>query len=151
MVARPGSGDFAMLGRRVALDTSLFIYFLQDHPRYGGWCASLFDSIERRRTQGVTSTLSLLEILVQPYRQRNEELIQKIYALLSSYPGMLWAPVTLEVADRAADLRARYRVSTPDAIHVATAILQGANRFVGNDKALRRIEEIDCVVLDDLL
>ncbi len=151
MVARSSSRELAILESRVGLDTSLFIYFLQDHPRYGAWCTSLFDGIERGRTPAVTSSLSLLEILVQPYRQRNEELTQKIYALLSTHPGLLWAPVTLEVADRAADLRARYRLSTPDAIHVATAILQGAVHFVGNEKALRRIKEIECVMLDDLI
>jgi AbrB family looped-hinge helix DNA binding protein len=32
---------------RIGLDTNVFIYFLEDHPRYGAWCASLFDRIER--------------------------------------------------------------------------------------------------------
>lgn len=57
----------------------------------------------------------------------------------------------MAVADRAAAFRARYRLTTPDAIQVATALLHGAVRFYGNDKALRRIKEIECVVLDDLL
>lgn len=136
---------------RVGLDTNLFIYFIQNHPRYGAWCASLFHRIEGDRTPAVTSTLSLLEILVQPYRERNEELVQKIFALMTTYPRLVWAPVTLEVADKAADLRARYRLTTPDAIQVATAILHQAARFIGNDRALRRVKEIQCVVLDDLL
>ena len=24
---------------RIGLDTNVFIYFLEDHPRYGPWCA----------------------------------------------------------------------------------------------------------------
>ncbi len=53
---------------RIGLDTNLFIYFLEDHPRYGEWCASLFDLIERGHNPAVTSTVTLLELLVQPYR-----------------------------------------------------------------------------------
>jgi len=50
---------------RIGLDTNLFIYFLEDHPRYGAWCASLFDRIERGHNAAVTSTVTLLELLVQ--------------------------------------------------------------------------------------
>jgi predicted nucleic acid-binding protein len=99
----------------------------------------------------VTSTVTLLELLVQPYRDHKEELAQQIFALTSTYPKIQWAPVTLDVADRAAELRARYRLSTPDAIQLATAISHKATRFYGNDKALRRVKEIECVILDDLL
>ena len=134
---------------RAGLDTNIFVYFLEDHPRYGGWCGSLFERIEHRRTWGVTSTVSLLEVLVEPYRTQNDELLQKVFALLTTYPHLTWVPVTLEVADRAADLRARYRLSTPDAIQVATAIISQATKFIGNDKALRRVKEIECVILDD--
>lgn len=135
---------------RVGLDTNVFIYFLEDHPRYGAWCATLFDLIERERTSAVTSTVTLLELLVQPYRQQKEELAQKIFALFSTYPRLEWVPVTIELADRAAELRARYRLSTPDAIQLATAMNHEATRFYGNDRSLRRVKEIECVLLDDL-
>lgn len=99
----------------------------------------------------MTSTVPLLELLVQPYRDHKEELAQKIFALTSTYPKIEWVPLTLAVADRAAELRARYRLSTPDAIQLATAVRHKATRFYGNDRALRRVKEIDCVLLDDLL
>ena len=81
------------------------MYFLEDHPRYGTWCASLFDRIERGHNYAVTSAVTLLELLVQPYRDQKEELAQKIFALATTYPKIEWAPVTLNVADRAAELR----------------------------------------------
>jgi predicted nucleic acid-binding protein len=133
---------------RIALDTNLFIYFLEDHPRYGSWCASLFDLIEQGRNPAVTSTITLLELLVLPYRDQKDELAQQIFALASSYPKLEWMPVTMNVADRAAELRARYRLSTPDAIQVATAIDHNATCFYGNDRSLRRVKEIECVIVD---
>jgi len=148
--ASPAQG-FPAQRQRIGLDTNVFIYFLEDHPRYGAWCASLFDLIERGHNSAVTSTVTLLELLVQPYRDQKEELAQKIFALTSTYPQIEWVPVTLNVADRAAELRARYRLSTPDAIQLATAIGHKAMRFYGNDRALRRVKEIECVLVDDLI
>ena len=133
---------------RISLDTNLFIYFLEDHPRYGEWCASLFDLVERGHNLAVTSTVTLLELLVQPYREQKEELAQKIFALTSTYPEIEWVPVTMK--DRAAELRARYRLSTPDAIQLATAVVHKARRFYGNDRGLRRVKEIECVIVDDV-
>ncbi len=135
---------------RIALDTNVFIYFLEDHPRYRSVCASLFDRIERGHNPAVTSTVTLLELLVQPYRDQKEELAHKIFALTTSYPKLEWVPVTMAAADRAAELRARYRLSTPDAIQLATAIGFNAVRFYGNDRSLRRVKEIECLILDDL-
>ncbi|BFU95388.1 MAG: motility twitching protein PilT [Nitrospira sp.] len=137
--------------QRIGLDTNLFIYFLEDHPRYGPWCATLFDRIERRQNPAVTSTVTLLELLVQPYREHKEELAQKIFALTTTYPTLDWVPVSMSLADRAAELRARYRLSTPDAIQLATAISHKAARFYGNDRSLRRVNEIDCLIVDDLI
>ncbi|TKS61690.1 MAG: hypothetical protein EWM72_00438 [Nitrospira sp.] len=136
---------------RIGLDTNIFIFFLEDHPRYGVWCASLFDRIERGHNPAVTSTITLLELLVQPYRDQKEELAQKIFALASTYPKIEWAPVTMMLADRAAELRAHYRLNTPDAIQLATAIGHKATRFYGNDRSLRRVKEIECVIVDDLI
>ena len=145
------SQGFPAERERIGLDTNVFIYFLEYHPRYGAWCASLFDRIERGQNSAVTSTVTLLELLVQPYRDQKEELAQKIFALASTYPKLEWVSVTMNIADRAAELRARYRLRTPDAIQLATAIGHNATRFYGNDRGLRRVKEIECVLVDDLI
>ncbi|WP_447980139.1 type II toxin-antitoxin system VapC family toxin [Candidatus Nitrospira bockiana] len=56
----------------------------------------------------------------------------------------------MNVADGAAELRARYRLSTPDAIQLATAINRKATRFYGNDRGLRRVKEIECLIVDEM-
>ncbi len=151
MVAVSGGQGLPGERERIGLDTNVFIYFLEDHPRYGAWCASLFDRIERGRNLAVTSTVTLLELLVQPYREQKEDLARKIFALASTYPKLEWIPVTMDVADRAAELRARYRLSTPDAIQLSAAIGHKATRFYGNDRTLRRVKEIECLLVDDLI
>ena len=135
----------------IGLDTSVFIYFLETHPRYGSWCASLFDLVERGHNPAMTSAITLLELLVQPYRDQKEDLAQKIFALTTTYPRLEWVPLTMNLADRAAELRARYRLSTPDAIQLATAINRNATCFYGNDRGLKRVREIECLIVDELI
>lgn len=151
MVAGSASTAFFSHHPRVGLDTNILIYFVQAHPRYGAWCATLFDRIERGRTVAVTSTVSLLEALVQPYTLQDDRLIQTFYALLPAYPGLAWLPLDLTIADKAAELRARYRLRTPDAIQLATALNAGATGFIGNDNGFRKVREIECLVLDDVV
>jgi predicted nucleic acid-binding protein len=73
------------------------------------------------------------------------------FALTNTYPQLEWMPVTMSLADRAAELRARYRLSTLDAIQLATAIDYRASRFYGNDRSLRKVKEIECVMVDDVI
>jgi len=136
--------------RSIYLDTSAFIYVVERHPRYFPVCEELFRAIEAGRTKASTSTLTLLEILVQPYRQKKDDLVLKFYALLTTYPHLAWVPMTLNVADQAAKLRAEHRLKTPDAIQAASAISCGATGFVSNDRACDKALAVERRVLDDL-
>ncbi len=135
---------------RIYFDTSVFIYFIEEHPRYFELCDRIFGYLEAGKTEAVTSTLTLLEILVQPYRKQNDALVLKFYSLFTTYPHLTWQPVTLPVSDRAAKLRADHNLKTPDAIHAASAELSGASCMVCNDQVFSRVKNIQCMILDDL-
>jgi predicted nucleic acid-binding protein len=48
------------------------------------------------------------------------------------------------------ELRARYRLRTPDALHVACAIDMGCEAFLTNDKGIKHVEITRVLVLDEL-
>jgi predicted nucleic acid-binding protein len=52
---------------------------------------------------------------------------------------------------QAAQIRAKYNFKTPDAIFIATAIEEGAEVFITNDIRLKKMDEINCIVLSDYL
>lgn len=135
------------LARRVGLDTSLFIYLVEGHREFGDRASQIFESIEKGRLEAVTSTLTMLELLVQPYRAGNPELTSRYYALFNRYPHLTLRPLDLSTADRAAQLRATYALKTPDAIQVATALEWGAEAFLTNDYKLQRIQELEIITL----
>lgn len=137
--------------RTVALDTSIFIYFVEEHPNYFPFCDRIFEGIETGLIKGVTATLSLMEVLVQPYRAKKDDLVYKFYSLFSTYPNLTWIEFDLHIADLAARLRAGHNLKTPDSIQAASAIASGATGFVCNDRAFRKVKEIESLVLGDLL
>lgn len=147
----PDLKRFTQKHRTVYLDTSIFIYFIERHPRYHKFCTQLFEEIETGRTHALTSTLSLLEVLVQPYKLKREDLVLKFYSLLTTYPNIEWVELTLEVSDLAARLRAAHGLKTPDAIHAASALTHGVKGFICNDEAFKKIETIECLLLDACL
>jgi predicted nucleic acid-binding protein len=142
---------FLLSRRSVALDTSIFIYQLEANAKYLPLAYVVFDWLERRGNAGVTSTLTLTELLVPAYREGNDERIQAYYGLLRTFPNLYLIPPDIQVADIAARLRATYGLKTPDAIHAATAVHSNASAFITNDPVFKRVKEIESLVLDELL
>jgi predicted nucleic acid-binding protein len=137
--------------RRIALDTSIFIYQLEANARYLALADSVFAWVERAGHEAVTSTITMTELLVPSYRDNDERRVDEFYGLLSTYPNLRWIPPDLETADLAARLRAAYRLRTPDALQAATAIQANATALVTNDPVLARVDELEVAVLDQLL
>jgi predicted nucleic acid-binding protein len=55
---------------------------------------------------------------------------------------LVLAEVTAAVIERATNLRAKYNLKSPDAIHYATAVEVGATAFLTGDRALSRCSEV---------
>jgi uncharacterized protein len=137
--------------RRIALDTSVFIYQLEANARYLARTDQIFAWIERLGGKAVTSTITMTELLVQPYRVADQQQADEFYVLLSTYPNLEWIAPNLEIADRAAKLRALHGLRTPDALHAATAVHAGATGLVTNDPVFERVKDFETLLLDKLL
>jgi predicted nucleic acid-binding protein len=55
--------------------------------------------------------------------------------------------VTAAVVERATEVRARYNLKTPDAVHYATAVESRAGIFLTGDRVFARCSEIPVEVL----
>ena len=93
----------------------------------------------------------MTELLVQPSREGGERRVDAVFALFSTYPHLEWIAPDLGTADIAARRRAKHRLATPDALQAATASRIGATALVTNDTVFRRVEDFECLVLDELV
>ncbi len=143
--------DFLKNHPVIGLDSSLFIYHLEDHPRYAPLTEIIFSALEKGANKGITSYLTLMEILVKPKAEGLLQVARDYEYYLTTFPNLTFYEMGLEAARKASDLRATERIKAPDAIHVATAILCGATAFLTNDKIFERVKGIDVLILDKLL
>ena len=136
----------------IGLDTPIFIYFLENNERYGPLAQLTINGIEKGKWEGVTSTITLMEITVRPWQLGRESAAREYEAILVHFPNLSVVDVDRNVARAAAQLRAKYNVSPPDALQVAASLSYGAKAFLTNDKRLSRLQElIDILVLDDFV
>ena len=127
---------------RLGIDTSPVVHFVERTPAYFPVCAAFFRAIDDNRVQAVAGTLTLTEALVKPLRENDYVLVAGFRELLSGNGPLGMAAVTVSVADRAGDLRARYRLGIADAVKVAACISAGCDAFLTGDKDLRRVVEL---------
>jgi len=135
-------------GKKIALDTMIFIYAFEEHSVYLPLVKSFFREVERGKIITVTSTITLAECLVYPFRAKAIELAARYKTLFRDFPHLSVIPVTEEIAERAAWLRAQYQMKTPDAIQLATALISASQFFLTNDEDIPRVEEIQVLILD---
>lgn len=94
----------------------------------------------------LTSRLTRLECRVKPLRA-NDVAVLSLYDAFFSSAEVEVLELAPAVVEKATDLRAKLNVKTPDALHLASAIMAGANAFLTGDHGLMRCTEIPVEIL----
>ena len=149
---RPMKLQAALAGiTQLGIDADAIIYFVQADVTHGVLLANIFSHVSAGRLTGFTSTTALTETLVHPLRNKDAAQQQKIRDLLLQSRNMVSVPVSPAIAETAADLRARYNLRTPDALHAATALVSGCDAFLTNNGTdFRRVSELNVLVLGEM-
>lgn len=140
-----------LIGKIVGLDTMLFIYHIEDNPKYAAITERLFDTIEHGSCKAVTSILTLIELLIKPKREGNLIAVGDYRDMILTFPNLMVMDVNLRVSDIASDMRAKYRIRMPDAIQIASAIVGGSQSFITNDEGLKKVKDVNIILLDEWL
>jgi predicted nucleic acid-binding protein len=135
-----------------AFDADALIYATVPGHALGRRVLALFpaEPLERGATQtGIGSTLLICELLTKPTREDADD---ELAALAGILARLDLRPVDQATAELAVALGASYRLKAPDAVHLATAVGAGADRFVTNNRRnfTKAIAEIDVTYLDEL-
>lgn len=140
----------ALQGKVVGLDTAPLIYFIEENPTYLEMVRLFFEAMDRGEFSVVTSVVTLLEVLVHPFRNGDTQLVRQYRDILLNAEGLTTILLSQDIAEEAARLRAAHNVRTPDAIQIATAIHEGASCFLTNDTRLPSLPGLKVLVLDEL-
>jgi predicted nucleic acid-binding protein len=132
-----------------AFDADVLIYAaVPGHP-LGRRVAALIASAGTGTPAGTGSVLLLPEVLGKPLRDGTTGEVRILAALLARLD---LRPVDLATAELATSLSARYKLKAADAVHLASAVGIGADRFITNNQRdfRREITEVDITYPADL-
>lgn len=135
----------------IGIDTMAFIYHLEENHRYLPFTNVLFEMVENGAVKGVTSVVTMMEILVKPKQEKNEQAIEEYKFTLQTFPNLKIKPIDFGIAEKAAELRAVYGIKPPNALQIAASLDEGAKAFVTNDEKLEQVEEIEIIVMKHVL
>jgi len=121
----------------VALDTVVFIYFIEENALYLPFVQPLFQAVDAQRVRAVSSSLTLLEVLVVPYRAGNHALADRYEQILTRGRGLDLLDIDRHQLRVGAYLRAVHpNLRAPDALQPAAALGAGCTSFLTNDRTL---------------
>ncbi|MDT7542364.1 MAG: hypothetical protein QOE33_2268 [Acidobacteriota bacterium] len=135
---------------KLGLDTTPFIYFVERHAAYFDLVHAALKLVDEEKIIAYSSVVTLTEVLTQPLRLGNNSLADEYRQLLLNARNLTLLPIVAQTAELAAELRARYKLRTPDALQVAAALDAGCEAFLCNDAGLRRVTELRVLILEEL-
>lgn len=139
------------LAGRVFFDTAPVIYFVEENARYLPLMVDVFTAVEAGEITAVTSPITLVECLIAPYQEGNARLRETYIEIVVNAPNTAFIAIDSEIGIAAAEFRAQLNLGVADALQVAAAVQSGCTAFLTNDKTLKRIADIEVLVLDEML
>lgn len=120
---------------RIYWDTMLFIYWLENNPKFAKRVGAIRTRMEERGDQLITGAFTFGEVLAGPYRIGAIKAADEARRLLRSTVFEV-VPFTIDTADHYARIRGTLGLPPADAIHLACAAQAGTDLFLTNDKSL---------------
>lgn len=136
---------------KIYLDANVFILAFERRGPSSDIARGVLELIDAKATIAVVSELLVAELLVHPLRKNDDKLANAYGELLASPEGFVTCPINRDVLIEAARQRAiSSKTKLPDAIHVATARLNGCKAFVTTDTKLEMPNDLGPIGLDAL-
>jgi len=128
---------------KIALDTNVLIYFLEGVEPQASKVEQVLSRFMKAEDEGIISTITVAEVLTGFYMAGDTNKATKVKKLLNDLTlnSFKIVPVSFEIADLAANLRAKKGGRLPDALIVATALNQKADLIYSQDKDLQRFNK----------
>ena len=139
----------ALQGKKVYLDANVFIYSLEGIEPWETVLEDVFLGLTNQEFSAVSSSLSLSECLVLPFKQNKHDLVRVYREALSSNQYLTIAPINDKILISAANVRAQSGLKLPDAIHATTALSYQCTAMLTNDAGFNRVSDIELFLLLD--
>ncbi len=135
--------------RKIYVDSNVIIYFIDGDETSQRLAARLFEYAEKRDIELVTSEIAVAECLYGAHKLGRGNSVARFGSLFEDMGLFRLVPVEFDILKEAARFGAAHGMKLIDAIHAATAIEDGCDVLVTNDRGIKSTEALRVVQLPD--
>ena len=133
-------------------DTAPIIYYIEAHPQFGPLTKEAVEAFQSGTLPAYSSVITLAEVLAKPVQAGREDLARRFADFLRRGKNFHLIEISADIAEKAGRLRGKYpTLKALDSIQLASALAVRAEAFLTNDGRLKRVTEIEVLVLKDYL
>jgi len=127
----------------IYLDTNIFVYPHTGNDAISGACIKLLEKAMSEEIKACTSIITWDEFqysLKKKFHDREKavELSKDFLAM----PNITFLEANKEIIENAQKLTEKYNIAPRDAIHAATAIVNGINEIISDDPDFDKVKEL---------
>lgn len=141
--------EISTQSKRAYIDTNVLIYLLEGTKQYQEKVASLISQLDKLECKIFTSEITLAECLVKPFADEDTHSQSVYISSIKSSDFLTVKSVSKKILIEAARLRSVFKNKLPDSIHLATALENHCDLFIGNDKKLKTGSHIKRIIIDE--
>ncbi|MHA1107249.1 MAG: type II toxin-antitoxin system VapC family toxin [Promethearchaeota archaeon] len=129
---------------KITLDTNIFLNVKNKEKPIYPFSKSIISAIDDQETKlyGIVSIIVITELLVGYYI--NNEVLEKNEFISGLYSNKKYKLIdyTLNIADKAAEIRSKYKLKLPDCIILSSALIENSEILITNDSGFDKAEEL---------
>ena len=129
---------------RVFIDSNIFIYAAQSHPKFGKACKKIIEDIEFRKIEAITSVLNIIESIEVIDRNSNRKVALTALELLLALP-MDVEDVVKEHEVDALSIFSISKANYSDVVFIAVMKEKFIDTIVTNDSRFEEIKGIKVI------
>lgn len=129
------------------IDTNVFVYAIENHPKYGKSCARILSDLHGKKIQGSSSVLVLVELInglaklnrVLSSKRENKLIIEDNIAAVLSLP-ITWIDLDIRIIETASAYD--FPVNGVDYVHIASMNTNSITEILSADRELDKVKSI---------
>lgn len=138
-------------GASVYIDTNIFVYFLEKNEPFYSMVLPFFRLLLKREMVGFVGQAVVAEVLVSPYKIKNDFLVQEVKAFFAQKNFLTILEHDEKAFDLAAKISGTKSMKLVDSLHFATALQAHCQYLITHDKGMKVVDGITIARLDELL
>ncbi len=125
------------------IDANLFIYSSLDRYILGDQSREIIDLLNNGKMNGITSSLTLDEIIWVVWKEKGKELGIKVGKEIFEISNLDIVGISEKIIFNAIELMEKYDLKPRDAIHLSAAIEHSVFTIISEDKDFDKVKEIE--------